>query len=319
MQYQDSEVKKSKRYVLCKKDGDAIRPCAFFGTANGCRSGSACPFSHDQTSSAGSKEANTTDKKKRKEIDLSSNDEVVEKKHRKDKSEKHKTPKHSKDIDDVTKTFSEPKDVESLKFAPFSPPGFSRVKGDNGEDREDSLFLFSVVNTALQQGQITSPFADSANTVPATSQQFPFKRQEACDNSVTSDNFFLPKDHVQRVLESAGTPHATLGKVSSKSRKSKSPSSTRPNIASSSYPNSSTTKPVSADLASAVPIAPALFQAPISAQQVEIRPFPVPPPITQNESWASLVAYTMKAPRFQSEYKFDLSLEWVQARPFGSW
>ena len=38
-----------KRYTLFKAEGDEAKPCAFFGTEQGCRKGDQCPFVHGQT------------------------------------------------------------------------------------------------------------------------------------------------------------------------------------------------------------------------------------------------------------------------------
>jgi hypothetical protein len=324
MQHQDTEGKKSKRYVLCKKVGDAVRPCAFFGTPKGCRSGSACPFSHGETSAVPVmvREDISSLKKKRKDVEESSDDEVVvEKKHKKTKPEKQNTPKHVKDTIQSIAEQNVQALGSNLKFAPFSPPGFSKIKEDSGEDMDDSMFLFSVVNTALQQGQIASPFANvSSGTTLSSQQALPLQTPEIRGNGMSSGNFFLPKDHVSRVLESAGTPHATQGKGSGKSRKSKSPSTTtRSSGSESSHLNISSVRAAAADLTTAVPIAPALFQAPISSShRTENRPVQAAV-VIGNESWAPLVTHTVKSSRFQSEYIFERDLEWVQAKPFGSW
>ena len=84
-----AESKTKKRYVLCKQDGDSNvpRPCAFFNTEVGCRSGSSCPFLHEGAT------APPTNDKKRKEVQVESNEAVAQDT---DKKKKHKPRRRSK-------------------------------------------------------------------------------------------------------------------------------------------------------------------------------------------------------------------------------
>ena len=338
---------KSKRYVLCKKEGDTVKPCAFFNTPMGCRTGSACPFSHGTTSTDAV--TSTVLEKKRKDDGVVTVDsEKVEKKHKKSRSEK--TRIHKADEASTKPTTHVPVthvQADTTPFVPFSPPGFSMSKAKNDEDSDDSQFLFSAVNTALTQGEISSPMPISFTGVSSMSHQHALSQAGSGGSKPTEvpgTDFFLPNHAVHRILETSGTEHATHGKVQKK-RKSKSPApkavSQVATPATSEYPfaipaqqqrqpgnglaastpiRHTDSSQAPSGLDRGLPIAPALFQAPIASQP---QPQAARPPPSQNgggiEGWLPLVQHSLQAGRYQSEYKFDKDSEWVSSKPFGDW
>lgn len=340
--------KKSKRYVLCKKEGDGVRPCAFFNTPAGCRSGSSCPFSHEASTESVPRQEKSFEKK-RKDIGDSTadNEDKYEKKRKKQKSEKKEKSKGTS-VSEIekhqlpTETLIHSNLHSNIQQVPFSSPGFSSsYKLENDEDLDDSLFLFSAVNTALKQGNET-PYAPP---IPLQGTNAPIELPTSRSNGgLESNSFFLPKDYVGRVLETSGTDHATKGvsrrgkgKLQSPalSKKDQTPqnivtaggnpfSNIIPQSTFRDHPGVSRTphcQNVSELSANAIPIAPGLFQAATIPHAIGNAGTPANSCVSSNGKgdWLSLVTHTTSARKYPSEYTFEKDFEWVSAKPFGAW
>ena len=385
-------TKRSKRYILCKKDGDSKRPCAFFNTPVGCRSGNSCPFSHGMTSTDTMATVTTGWEKKRKEGGVLP--ESIEKKP-KVSSASNWTPYGNTQVHDTDKqptiqsTFAH-FEADTTPFVSFSPPGFSMSKLRNDEDSDDSQFLFSVVNTALTQGQILSPISATRPDISSISPQLSIPQGYA--STVTKKDhpvgdFFLFNDSGPIVItHMPSNDHTSNGSITKRTSiippsapKSMSQAVTptiseyrlgnllQPHLQDLFQPLSNTDNqppppvkyiahtPVPSVLDRGVPIAPALFQAPLSSQyyhhqhqhhtkgQQVLAHHPTHP--TQQhyynhqqqthhsstrpsssyehgggmEGWLSLVQHSLQAERYQIEHQFDMDSEWVSSKPFGDW
>lgn len=350
----------SKRYQLFKADNSdptAIRPCAFFNSDKGCKSGDACKFQHGANDT---RHLATAQQQKAPVVDPPKVESSKKRKHKKERESSLQTetnylPSYTVTHAPVQSSQSYPttpapqqqlvKEKSSKKkrkerhdpssSAQDVPPGFQQ-QGSNSvqlpvtpfssnsiknEDDDESSFLFGVVNTALAQGQIKSP--------PAV---------QSSSNSNESGDMFLSRNSVGQRLQTSGTDHATNG-AARKVKKSKS-------VAPVSFP-------AQANIAPALPFNFSQFPVtqfnPNAQQQQQLHSQQQAQSTVQQQqqhllqqqqqnqnqqiqtsaptviidervvNWRPYVQSTVACPRFSKDYNFDMDHSWVQAKPHGDW
>lgn len=157
---------------------------------------------------------------------------------------------------------------------------------DNDSGDDDNDFLFGAVNHVLSAG------ANGSNS------STPYKTDPV---PLSAASPFVTTEAATKALHTSGSKHALHG-------------SAKKNIFANKTPNT----------AAAANLAPAPgLPAPVPPALTVARPAVVPfDPTGINLAslpWASLVAASVAAPRFQANYAFQEDATWVKAKPYGAW
>ena len=336
-----------KKYTLFRAEGDGPKPCAFFGSEQGCRKGDACPFVHGAATApaAAADSLPTSDGKKKKR----SPDEALE----------PAAPATTK------KQKSEPEPLVTEPAPPLSSPSVEAVRAKVSSGKRDSASAqkkFDLSEFQQQQKLKHMRKRKSAQGTNATSKASPVvvpsisfalpstfavpstpaaaavcpppQRSRDDDDDETEDTKFLFNAvdiAIQGTRESSvlaprlvtqpvSFPPVPVTSVSA-------PPVGRPPIVSSGQ--ESLFLPTSA--------VPHILQTSGSAQAVfgiekrrrsesfsttQSEPLRSPPvssgPVTYDEL-LRLVGTTSSHPRFAAEYSFNTDETWVRSRPYGEW
>ena len=336
-----------KKYTLFRAEGDGPKPCAFFGSEQGCRKGDACPFVHGAVTApaAAADSLPTSDGRKKKRSPDDAQEPAVPATAKKQKSEPEPLvtetapPLSSPSVETVREKVSSGKRDSASAQKKFDLAEFQQqqklkhmrkrksAQGMNATSKASPVVVPSI------SFALPSTFA-VASTPAAAAVCPPSQRSLDDDDDETEDTKFLfnavdiaiqgtressvlaPLRHVTQPVSFPPVPVTSVSAPAG-----------RPPVVSSGQ--ESLFLPTSA--------VPHILQTSGSAQAVfgiekkrrsesfsttQSEPLRHPPassgPVTYDEL-LRLVGTTSSHPRFAAEYSFNTDETWVRSRPYGEW